>query len=112
MISSASAHLDLQSVASSATSLDTLAFDPNDPAFSSYASVFRHFTEGASDGFGPIETGPSKGEVYYSDEEDEDEESREQAARRAMDQEGLTRRQRRQAAVSAIAPDTQCSADI
>lgn len=87
-----------QSIASSATSFD-FSVDPSDPAYSSFASVFRHFQEGGSNGFGPIETGPSKGEVYYSDEEDEDEESREAAARRAMDQQGMTRRQRRQAAV-------------
>ena len=88
-----------QSVASSTTSFD-FNIDPSDPTYSSFASVFRHFQEGDSNGFGPIETGPSKGEVYYSDEEDEDEESREAAARRAMDQQGMTRRQRRQAAVS------------
>lgn len=44
------------------------------------------------------DSGPSKGEIYYSDEEDEDEESREKA-RRAQDESGMTRRQRRQAAV-------------
>lgn len=39
--------------------------------------------------------------MYYSDEEDEDEEDRERAARKAFEQLGMTRRQKRQAAVSA-----------
>ena len=49
---------------------------------------------------GSVDAGPAKGEVYYSDEEDEDEETQEKAARKALEQFGMTRRQKRQAAVS------------
>jgi len=85
-------------VASSATSMDTLAVDTSDPAYAEFASILGKFQEQAVDGSGPVDSGPSKGEIYYSDEEDEDEE--EAAARKKQyEQDGLTRRQRRAAAV-------------
>jgi len=93
-----------QSIASTAstatTSIDTSSFipDASDPAFSAFASVFAHF-QGDGTENGVVEAGPAKGEVYYSDEEDEDEEDRERAARKAFEQQGMTRRQKRQAAV-------------
>ncbi len=80
------------------TSLDTLEVDVNDPTYQQFASVFASFQERESDGLGPVDTGPNKGEVYYSDEEDEDEESRARA-KKAWEQEGMTRRERRAAAV-------------
>jgi hypothetical protein len=46
-----------------------------------------------------VDAGPAKGEVYYSDEEDEDEESRAKAQLKAMEQSGMTRREKRKAAV-------------
>lgn len=70
----------------------------SDPTYAQFASVFASFQERESDGLGPVDVGPSKGEIYYSDEEDEDEESRARA-KKAYEQQGMTRRERRQAAV-------------
>jgi splicing factor 3B subunit 2 len=92
------------STSTAATSIDSLDVpDLNDPAFSAFASVFAHFQQTGEDGY-PTDQGPSKGEVYYSDEEDEDEESRARAAQKAMEQDGMTRRQRRAAAVGPSDP--------
>ncbi|WVQ77708.1 hypothetical protein IAR50_007398 [Cryptococcus sp. DSM 104548] len=94
-----------ESEAESTTStIDTsiLEIDPNDPNFSAFSSVFAHFQEEAAEG-GEEAQGPQKGEIYYSDEEDDDEEAKERAVRKAAEQEGMTRRQKRQAAKLTVA---------
>ena len=74
--------------------------------------MFQHFAEQQDgDGLGAIVSGPSKGEVYYSDEEDEDEESRDKA-RKALEQSGMTRRQKRQAAVGQRRVQARVRADV
>jgi splicing factor 3B subunit 2 len=80
--------------------MENLVIDPSDPNFAAFASVFAHFQEDQA-GDGVLDAGPAKGEIYYSDEEDEDEESRAKAAKRAQES-GLTRRERRKAAVSPL----------
>ena len=92
----------MSSVSTSATSLESLVIDPNDPAYAQFANIFAHFTEGRQDAEAAALAGPNKGEVYYSDEEDEDEEARQKAAAKAAEYEGLTRRERRRAAVSHV----------
>lgn len=84
----------------STVDLSTLEIDPSDPRFAAFSNIFAHFQGGEGDETAEQFTGPAKGEVYYSDEEDDDQEAKENAVKRAQEQEGLTRRQRRQAAVS------------
>jgi splicing factor 3B subunit 2 len=93
-------HRSRQSVASTASisSVDTLEIDVNDPTYQQFQSVFASFQEREGDGIAPVDEGPNKGEVYYSDEEDQDEESHARA-KKAWEQEGMTRRERRAAAV-------------
>ncbi|ODN98118.1 hypothetical protein I350_07760 [Cryptococcus amylolentus CBS 6273] len=79
-----------------------LEIDPNDPNFSAFSSVFAHFQEEATEGDEAAQ-GPQKGEIYYSDEEDDDAEAKERAVRKAAEQEGMTRRQKRQAAKLTVA---------
>ncbi|WRT70303.1 uncharacterized protein IL334_007301 [Kwoniella shivajii] len=97
---------DVESVTSTstaATSID-LAFDPSDPAYAAFSSILAKFqgqdVENAED---QQLGGPAKGEVYYSDDEDDDEEDVKKAAQRALDQEGLTRREKRKAAKLTVA---------
>lgn len=90
----------MQSVAST---VEDFAVDTSDPAFAAFQSVFTSFQDLQNQGQEVVESGPSKGEIYYSDEEDEDEESRERARLQAQEQEGLTRRQRRAAAKLSVA---------
>lgn len=77
-----------------------MEIDPSDPRFSAFSNIFAHFQGGEGDEIAEQLAGPAKGEIYYSDEEDDDQEAKENAVKRAQEQEGLTRRQRRQAAVS------------
>lgn len=84
----------------STVDLSTLEIDPSDPRFTVFSNIFAHFQGGEGAEIPEQFTGPAKGEVYYSDEEDDDQEAKENAVKRAQEQEGLTRRQRRQAAVS------------
>jgi splicing factor 3B subunit 2 len=77
--------------------LDGASVDADPSAYSEFQGVFKHFQEGAGDGLA-ADAGAVKGHVYYSDDEDEDEE----AQQRAID-DGLSRRQRREAAKLSIA---------
>ncbi|KLT45790.1 DUF382-domain-containing protein [Cutaneotrichosporon oleaginosum] len=72
-----------------------------DPNYSQFATVFKHFTEG-EDGM-PVDAGPQKGEVYWSDEEEDDEEAVARAKDRAMKDAGMTRRERRNASKLSVA---------
>lgn len=90
----------------STVDLSTLEIDPSDPRLAAFSNIFAHFQGGEGDETAEQFAGPAKGEVYYSDEEDDDQEAKENAVKRAQEQEGLTRRQRRQAAVSFV---IQCS---
>lgn len=74
------------------------AVDASNPSFTEFANVFKHFQEGTVDGLPSVDPGASKGHVYYSDDEDEDEEM----IQRAKD-DGLTRRQRREASKLSVA---------
>ncbi|WVR07758.1 hypothetical protein IAU60_004801 [Kwoniella sp. DSM 27419] len=96
----------IASYSTDATSVDSVAqyvLDPADPAYSAFSNVFAHFQqeEGAAGVDGVA--GGAKPEVYYSDDEDDDEEDRQRAAQKALEAEGLTRRQRRQAAKLTVA---------
>lgn len=85
-----------------ATSVESLSLlpDPSDPNYAAFASIFAHF-QGAEEGeFGAVTAGPTKGEVIYSDDEMDDEEDMLEAQRKRDEQLGMTRRQRRKAAVS------------
>ncbi|WWC64658.1 uncharacterized protein I303_107269 [Kwoniella dejecticola CBS 10117] len=101
---------DTESEAESVTSTSTAAtsvdveFDPSDPAYSAFASILSRFQGQDGDSIENGQAaGPAKGEVYYSDDEDDDEEDVAKAAQRALDQEGLTRRERRKAAKLTVA---------
>ncbi|WVO21572.1 uncharacterized protein IAS62_002881 [Cryptococcus decagattii] len=97
---------ETESEAESTTStvdLSTLEIDPSDPRFAAFSNIFAHFQGGEGDETAEQFAGPAKGEVYYSDEEDDDQEAKENAVKRAQEQEGLTRRQRRQAAKLTVA---------
>jgi len=97
-----STKLTIQSVASSASVMTVESFldgvDTSDPNFSQFATVFQHFQDGPSDGLPSVDPGAAKGHVYYSDDEDEDEET----MQRAKD-DGMTRRERREASKLSIA---------
>lgn len=85
-----------------ASTIDLTIPDPSDPNFAAFSSIFAHFNESADGegGEGALYAGTAKPEVYWSDEEDEDdEENKAKAAARAEAEEGLTRRQKRAAAV-------------
>ncbi len=73
-----------------------------DPNYSQFATVFKHFTEG-EDGLPAVDSGPQKGEVYWSDEEEDDEEAVARAKDRAMKDAGMTRRERRNASKLSVA---------
>lgn len=92
----------MSSVSTAPSTIDISIPDPSDPNYASFASIFAHFND-AGDGEGgenAWDAGASKPEVYWSDEEDEDEEeNKAKAAKRAADEEGLTRRQKRAQAV-------------
>jgi len=93
----------MTSTVSQASTIDFTIPDPSDPSYASFASIFAHFNEQAEGegGDSTLYGGTNKPEVYWSDEEDEDdEENKAKAAARAADEEGLTRRQKRAAAVS------------
>ncbi|WWD19569.1 hypothetical protein CI109_104030 [Kwoniella shandongensis] len=88
--------------ATSESIASTFALDPSDPAYSQFASVFAHFQGEDGEQVGE-DSGPAKPEIYYSDDEDDDEEAKERAVQKAIEQEGLTRRQKRQAAKLTVA---------
>lgn len=72
--------------------------DLSDPSMAAFANVFQKFQQQA----GPDEPeeqdkGPDKAEVIYSDEEEDDEEERERAIANAQ---RLSKKKRRQMAVS------------
>lgn len=91
----------ISSVSTAATSIDfTPTLDPSDPAYAAFASVFAHFQENGDEA-GGYDAGPAKGQVYYSDDEDEDEEQAERRMKLAAES-GMTRRERRKAAVSSF----------
>ncbi|KAK4687924.1 splicing factor 3B subunit 2, partial [Tremellales sp. Uapishka_1] len=88
------------SASTASTSVEAFSLpDPSDPAFSAFASVFKHFqqTEGEGDGQG-FDSGPNKGQIIYSDDEMDDEEEMQKAQQKRNEQVGMSRRQRRQAA--------------
>ncbi|OCF44586.1 splicing factor 3B subunit 2 [Kwoniella heveanensis CBS 569] len=99
----------VSSVTTAATSVEDLSsyvIDPSDPAYSAFSSVFSHFQ--AQDGSagtlqGGDKDGPAKAQVYYSDDEDDDEEDRQRAAEKAAEQDGMSRRQRKQASKLTVA---------
>lgn len=101
-VSKSTGELTRQSVASVSTTASNFDFgpilDPSDPAFAAFADVFAHFQEQDEEGF-PVDGVPAKGQVYYSDDEDEDEEQAERR-KKAADESGMTRREKRKAAVS------------
>lgn len=97
---------DLQSIASTMTVEDFLGDAPGeagDPNFAAFTKVFQHFQEGPGDELPKVDDGPSKGQVYYSDDEDEDEETVARRRDRELADEGLTRRERRRAAKLSVA---------
>lgn len=82
----------------SSTSYQSFEIDTSDPTYQQFASVFQSFKERAEDGEVVLDEGPKKGEVYYSDEDEEDEDQY-NARKAGQENDGMTRRQRRQAAV-------------
>jgi len=93
----------------SSMSYQSFEIDTSDPTYQEFASVFQSFQERAENGEVVLDEGPKKGEVYYSDEDEEDEDQY-NARKAGQENDGMTRRQRRQAAVCHRCPHTEYGA--